>query len=45
MLSGEFVSGLSPYIRRRCRKLDHVCVRGSERPLALYSYEPLFEQV
>ena len=44
LLSGEFVAGLSPYIRRRCRKLDRVSVRGSDRPLALYAYEPLFEQ-
>uniref|UniRef100_A0A7S3D7F0 Guanylate cyclase domain-containing protein n=1 Tax=Palpitomonas bilix TaxID=652834 RepID=A0A7S3D7F0_9EUKA len=39
LLSGEFVSLLSPRWAARCRKIDVVTVKGSAEPMELWTYD------
>ncbi len=39
LLSSEFVALLSPAVRRRCRQIDAVTVKGSTQPIGLYTLD------
>lgn len=39
LLSGDFVECLSPDVRNRVRQIDCVAVKGSKRPIDLYTYD------
>ena len=39
LMSGDFVAKLSPAIRLLCRQLDVVTVKGSERPLEIWTFD------
>lgn len=39
LLSEDFVTMLSPEVRRRVRQIDCVTVKGSRQPIGLYTYD------
>jgi class 3 adenylate cyclase len=39
LMSGDFARLLSPAVRRRCRQIDRVAVKGSAQPLDLWTYD------
>ena len=39
LLSGDFVNVLSPKARARTRQIDRVTVKGSSKPMGLYTYD------
>jgi hypothetical protein len=39
LFSGDFVSCLSPWVRGRVRQIDCVLVKGSNQPVALFTYD------
>ena len=44
LLSGEFVDGLSSQLKRLCRPLDRVALKGSKEPMMLFSFEPRMDE-
>ena len=42
--SGEFVDGLSSQLKRLCRPLDRVALKGSKEPMMLFSFEPRMDE-
>ena len=41
---GEFVDGLSSQLKRLCRPLDRVALKGSKEPMMLFSFEPRMDE-
>ncbi len=39
LLSGEFYDLLSDFMKRKCRKIDIVTLKGSEKPVSLYTVD------
>ena len=45
LLSGEFVSCLSPFVRDRVRQIDRVTVKGSNQPVDLFTYDITLDHI
>eukprot|EP00210_Caulerpa_lentillifera_P001911 g1838.t1 len=45
LLSGDFVRCLSPKVREKVRQIDYVTVKGSKRPMGLYTYDTTLEEI
>eukprot|EP00210_Caulerpa_lentillifera_P001909 g1836.t1 len=45
LLSSDFVRCLSPRVRMKVRQIDYVTVKGSKRPMGLYTYDTTLEEI